>query len=64
MMCPICKDLKKIDEVINVYELYGSKSGYFFAIPEMIINYCPTCGKEIKHHDQRTILLHELSKTR
>lgn len=49
--CEVCKELKKIDEKIEVDMIYGYKSGYFHLMSEGVINYCPTCGRPLSRKE-------------
>ena len=46
-MCDVCKELTQNGEEVTVHELYENTSGYFHPEHEMIIKYCPCCGKEL-----------------
>lgn len=49
--CEVCKELKEIDEKIEVDMLYGHKSGYFHLMSEGVVNYCPTCGRPLSRKE-------------
>ena len=46
-MCDVCKELTQNNDTIKIHELYENTSGYFHPEHEMIIKYCPCCGKEL-----------------
>ena len=45
--CEVCKELTEIEEKLECDMLYGHKSGYFHPMSDMVVNYCPTCGKRL-----------------
>lgn len=46
-MCDVCKELTQNKDTVKIHELYENTSGYFYPQNEMIIKYCPCCGKEL-----------------
>ena len=46
-MCDVCKELTQNKDTVKIHELYENTSGYFYPENEMIIKYCPCCGKEL-----------------
>lgn len=47
-MCESCKELKELGCKVEVDMIYSIEAGYLHPISEMIINYCPVCGKKIE----------------
>lgn len=53
--CAVCKELKRSRGPVRINELYDTDSGYFYPDTNIIIHFCPNCGKEIKYESvQRT----------
>ncbi len=48
MECESCKELNEVCERLEVDLIYGNDSGYFHAMSDMVINYCPVCGRKLK----------------
>ena len=60
-MCDVCKELTQNKDTVKIHELYENTSGYFYPENEMIIKYCPCCGKELNaERKSATSMLEEL----
>lgn len=47
MECKICEELMLNNDKISIIELYENTTGYFHPENEIIIKFCPVCGRKL-----------------
>lgn len=51
--CECCEELTEFDETVTIDEIYGSETGFFHPRTDMVIHYCPVCGKLLKNERRK-----------
>lgn len=45
--CPVCKELEMTFDKTTVTQLYETGTGYFSPIEDIVVRYCPSCGRKL-----------------